>query len=356
MPVSVIGIRNTGKSVLIGLLAQAMDNYAIMQVDKENKKKFGYWADSGTLRVINGLKSDLIRGNWPIATITNDLSEIKILLGFRPDIVSKFRGWIDDPKGKYGKLAGMIFGVYDISGEDILEASNLKTSSLSNEIQQLFNANVAIIIIDCSKFTNADPKETTKGRELQQYDSQLSEVISKYQEYRRLNMDNERVVPILFLVQADNLDPEILSKFSELQNMINRDWNANGTSKKDVKDIKKIRSTCSKTGQRLMRKHMKTTYNMLENAELMGIDTTNPPIFFSWINTDYSGKVIPFDVTPKPLNINDEKFGYRTDFPIYIYYAFLDYLRDISLEYCDSDKLVAEYLGPKNELENGSGK
>lgn len=327
MAVSIIGTRGCGKSTFIGLLYQAMERYS-----NENPNEFIYYVTAETGEKIYDIRNNMLSGEYPAATTRNQLEQLKFLLGFRPkpheQVVNTFKNFARF--GKYGNFLGMILSVYDISGEDVEEYRHNK--SINKEIKQVFDADILVIIIDTSKFTNSTLGR--KYRKMLYYDKELAIILSSYVEYRNKTKINEKLHPIFIFAKIDALDAEIREEH-EIESL---------SEKYEGKK-------CEKIGNNLMRSYLSASRAAIYGAQKVGVPLAKAVYFYSWVEEEkvdgvpmvgaqHRLKVI------KPLGKIEHA---RNVYPEHMYEAFINHTRELSYLYADPEKQVEEIFGKMNK-------
>ncbi len=318
MPVSILGTRGCGKSTVIGLLYQGMERYTTLNPDD-----FIYYITSETGETVLTIRNNMLKGMFPPATTRHTLDQFQFLMGFKPKMHEKL---INLVKFREGAWAGLTFTVYDISGEDIQEYKRSKTAD--QRIKKIFDANIVVIIIDCSIFTNS-----TSGRKFNkmlELDKEIAIILSAYVEYRNKNKLEEELHPIFILAKADAIDNEIKNEFG--LEKLSKDYD---------EDIN------YEIGNNLLKSYLSATLAAILGSQKVYVPLHKAKYFFSWVEMDkIDGMVSQAGDAKKLKVVRDKEGGHAWNaYPTHMYEGFLNNFRDLSEKYADPKKQVEEIFG-----------
>ncbi len=330
MPVSIIGTRGCGKSTLVGFLHQSMEKYTI-----KNPKKFAYYMDPETTDVcLNKIRNRLHAGEFPRATARGDFQALSFLMNFeatKSDVFKHIKAekGLSGLKNAFNYENKLMFTVFDVSGEEIEEFGNHK--SVTKKIKEVFNSNIMVILVDCSKLTKDIRSE--KGTTMRRYDAEMSQILSRYEEYKA-NKTSEELHPIVFFTKMDMMDPEIIDMFPN-------------HSMRDLLDIQKGYDEVEvrEDGEKLLKTFLPGLYQNIVGSKVVGVDLHKAMYFFSWAGVDGENGVKPADqeLGVKWVNVEDEELTSNI-YPYKHFQKFISHLGDLSKDYSDPNEKLEEYF------------
>jgi len=315
MSAVIMGTRGCGKSTVLGLLHQAMTIHT-----NTRPGVFRFYIKPNDLnRLLQNTTHRMLRGEFPAYGPANK-DDISILLGFKPKSRALFRAWKNNlwtfaGEGFNFKGLGMLLRVYDVSGEAINQYSTAPNIDIFLKVNEIFDSNILILLIDCKKFTN-----TTRGDKWEtmlQFDRACARIVNAYLEYRRRNKQKEKIYPIYLFTKLDEMDGEIKKEFRVEQ----------------IESAKKYEEkVCGEIGNALLQRYMSTTRAVIE-AHTTGfrahrVSVEREKYFFSWVGIEkIEGIATPETQRLKVIQIEDENGArFQNDFPLFMYEAMLEYI------------------------------
>jgi len=329
MAVAIFGSPNTGKSVFVGLLYQAMEKYANL-----HKEEFRfYMIGESHQKIGEEVKNPMRSGYYPPATPKVSILDYQFLMEFRPKDITEWASTAyryvrrDAPDVS---LFPLVFTVYDISGEDVMDYSH--TGEYASELKDVFSANFVIFLIDASRFTN----EATGKRvqRLMTYDTDMSSLISFFGEHRR----NDSVVPIFVLTKFDKMDREI---WDSIPSMLEKEGCRDKKIKFDPQTFmqKYDRKVADAVGDCLLLNYMGETRASVFGSHVIGLDLDDSRFFFSWVE-EYEGP----DGKKMLKTIKPENASVQNVYPEHMFEAFIQYFREQSKISSDAhEKIVQDF-------------
>ena len=339
MSAVIMGTRGCGKSTVLGLLHQAM---TIRTNTRPGVFRF-YIKPNDLNRLLQNTTHRMLRGEFPAYGPANR-DDISILLGFKPKSRALFRAWKNNlwtfaGEGFNFKGLGMLLRVYDVSGEAINQYSTAPNIDIFLKVNEIFDSNILILLIDCKKFTN-----TTRGDKwdaLLDYDKECAVIASAYIEYRYRNKRNEKIHPIYLFTKVDEMDKEIKEEFG-----IEKIENAKMYDEK----------VCSEIGNKLLQKYMSQTRAILIGSEQVtvplhetrkSLPKYRPKYFFSWVGLENIEGIASEDSSeegPRLKVIEIKEKPFRNDFPGFMYEAMLEHIMHIAEEKGGDPRELCEEL------------
>ncbi len=335
MSVAIIGTRGTGKSTLVGLLQQSMEKFT-----NEYPDKLAYFMDSETTKVcLENIRNPLLGRSFPVSTVRGDFDELNFLIGFQGSAVDKIKyasknlslTGMRDIMDRYRNM--MIMTVLDVSGEDIEEFG--RHPRVTEIIKKIFNSNIMVVLIDASKFTRE--LRGPKFERLQAYDAEMAKILSAYEGYRAKNMPGEELYPIVFFTKMDTLDEEILDRLNHHNDM---DMNKNDMGREYLEEKVKEDST------RLLKEFLPGVSANIIGSENVRVPMHNAKFYYSWVGIEKEDGMAAADaeLMVDRYETHDGTELKTNIYPLKHYWAFIDYLGDLSLDYSDRKSLVKKYL------------
>ncbi len=342
-PVSCVGTSGSGKSTLVGLMGQQMNRKAL-----KDPKAFSYYISRDVCEeLLTKTKNRMLSGWFPQKTMMGELDTISFLMGFYTSKWRKIKEIFRNSKREglpnlnsiLEFQKGFILNILDIAGEDVekigqpLQAQEQK---VMRRIKTLFSANILVMIVDASRFTNQDNGAKAKVRDMRSYDTMMTKILSRVIQFRKENELDNKVIPIVFLTKMDALDNSILRSveledvFSDKERLFNYPYNE---------------SKVQEIGDTLLKSYMPDFREILYGGDIVGVELGYPKYFFSGLYLEGKGGEEVGDNDIASEFKEDSQGEYLTN--IYTknhYEEFLDYLQTLSREYSDSKNLMKKYI------------
>lgn len=334
MPVSIIGTRGCGKSTLVGFLQQSMEKLTI-----KDPEKFAYFMDPDTTNIcLNKIRNRLHSGRFPRATARGDFQALSFLMSFeatKTDVVKHVTSeGLKGLKNAMDYENKLVLTVFDISGEEIEEFGT--QSSVTRKIREIFNSNIMVILIDCAKFTKDVKSE--KAEAMRRYDAEMSQILSRYEEYRAKNAPEKELYPIVFFTKMDMLDPEIVADLPNhgIRKLLDH--------QKEYKE-EEVRED----GEKLLKTFLPGIYQNIVGSKVVKVDLHKAMYFFSWAGVEGENGVKPAE---EELGVQwvevegKENIEELTSniYPYKHYQEFISHLGDLSKDYSDPNEKLEEYF------------
>lgn len=323
MPVSIVGMRGTGKSTWLGLLHQIMETRANTQPERFNF----FMSSKTTNKVIEGIRNPMKEGKFPTPTLKGDFKRLSFLMGFKANVIDRVKSVIKQLSvnalyTNYQK--GMIFTIYDVPGEDVEEFK--RTGRFTDKMKVILNSNIMVFLIDCEKFTRVTG--TDKYKEMNKYNSDLAIFISAYCEfiYKSKTIAPEDVYPVFIMAKLDAVDKEILDKYGGKDKFVRPDLEY------DEDDVKEKSID-------MMTTHIGSALQQVMGAKNIGIPLEkNARFFFSGVQKDEKG-----DLATELVELEGREI-FLNKYPTYHFMEFLDYVEELSDTYSDPEERAEEYI------------
>jgi hypothetical protein len=208
-PAAILGDRASGKTTFLGALYATQVKYGVT-----SKDNFRFFAPPDSLRLMSTIYEGMLSGNFPSATLKDEMSRVSFKFGYRTLLGRLLR---DSESRILKPWYGIDFAAYDVSGEDVQEYIESGVAS-SPIIKQLLRSLVVVILVDCSKMT-LDHQSPTYRRMLA-YDSEVAKLVSNFATYKIEEYANRKgalktavppvIYPAIVLTKIDALRPELL--------------------------------------------------------------------------------------------------------------------------------------------------
>lgn len=340
MPVSIIDMNSSNSKTFLALLYQTLIYYTNDPISRG--KLVYYWEPEVERRIQEEI--DLMRstGSYPYNSPSLN-KEYGFLLGFKPSSFEKFAMKIGKSPFKGDSFKDYFcleIKVSNLSGEGI--ANSYSSSIQSEHIQRIFDNNVAILPIDCSKFSMKSHGEATE--EQKDYDSKFARFTSSYIRHRLKNISHIKnfdptLYPIIILNNLDKLVPPLLQKHGLDKTMKIDERVVGDNLVEQLKDInyyhsgrntRDLQRTATKHSIDLMRNHMPETLSVLNGSELKKINSGKnlTRYFLSWTVNLRKGEELNYRTMR--LRYSNGSTYESTIYSRHMYISLVEHLREIA--------------------------
>lgn len=269
MAVGILGDRASGKTTFLILLYAAAQIYNTLKEDR-----FRFTArDPRSYNWLTGVYAYLeSKGHFPDANLKGEWTEIKLRFGFRRGSKDVLPRWITDRMVK-NPFNTFDAAVYDISGEDVREF--VETGMAGNEVlENLFASNVAIFLIDCSRFS-LDPTKLQLREKAVRYDGKVGSVIKTFEAYKVQVRDEtgrakSKLYPIFIFSKWDMIGQDVLAHLQLRPHP-------------PPPDKEKERD---RYFGEILRSFMTQTFSVKQGARLSYVNLDNAAFFPSWVDLE----------------------------------------------------------------------
>jgi hypothetical protein len=315
-PAAILGDRASGKTTFLGLLYAAQVKYGTQQGDS-----FRFHAPPPSLKFMGAIYEGMSGGQFPSATLKDEVTEVGFLFGYRRTVMGKLPSWI--PQTRFTNPFSVLhFMAYDVSGEDVQEfiESGVAASPI---IQQLLKSVVVVILVDCSKMTLAH--DSPQYKQMLRYDTEVAKLAVnfqtyKVQEYQRLKAQGlgeglPLIYPTIVLTKFDQLSDEVLAKLGLHRGI------PPTNKEKERREY----------AEAILRVFLPQTLSQLRGGKVAGVSFDQAAYFVSWIHTETAdGGMAPVGKAQIVVKDATANSAAEPDFAYDEYVGFIEHFRDIA--------------------------
>ena len=315
-PAAILGDRASGKTTFLGLLYAAQVKYGTQTGDT-----FRFHAPPASLKFMGSIYEGMASGQFPSATLKDEITEVGFLFGYRRTVLGKLPSWV--PQSKWlNPFSVLHFMAYDVSGEDVQEFIESGVAS-SPIIQQLLKSMVVVILVDCSKMTLQH--DSPQYKQMLRYDTEVAKLAVnfqtyKVQEFQRLKAQGMAdglplIYPAIVLTKYDQISDEVLAKLGLHRGIPSTD------KEKARRDY----------AEAILRVFLPQTLAQLRGGKVAGVSFDQSAYFFSWIKTQTAeGGMAPVGRSQIVVKDASAQGAAEPDYSYDEYVGFIEHFRDIA--------------------------